>query len=59
MTDPVGIYKCWCGCGGTVEVEFTGGFHGTTCTITPCAIAPKYIKSFEVRRSAVLDMDPA
>jgi hypothetical protein len=53
------LYNCWCGCAGTVEVTFVGGFHGTTCQIKPCAKAPKYIKAFEVPRSAVLEMVPA
>jgi hypothetical protein len=53
------LYNCWCGCGGTVEVTFVGGFQGTTCQIKPCAAAPAYIMAFEVPRSAVLDMVPA
>lgn len=51
-------YYCYCGCGGTVQVSFPGGFHGTTALITPCPKAPKYIASFEVRKSAVLEMQP-
>jgi hypothetical protein len=52
-------YLCWCGCEGTVEVTFDGGFHGTTCTIKPCAKAPAYVMAFKVPRSAVLEMTPA
>lgn len=51
-------YYCYCGCGGMVEVTFPGGFHGTTARISPCPKAPKYVASFEVRKSAVLDMEP-
>lgn len=56
--DSTHLYKCWCGCAGTVEVTFVGGFAGTTCRIKPCAAAPAYVASFEVRRSAVLEMEP-
>lgn len=52
-------YLCWCGCEGTVEVTFDGGFAGSTCTIKPCATAPAYVMSFKVPRSAVLKMTPA
>lgn len=58
-TDSTHLYQCWCGCAGTVEVTFTGGFYGTTCKIKPCAKAPDYILAFDVPRSAVLDMIPA
>lgn len=51
-------YYCYCGCGGTVQVTFPGGFHGTTAIVTPCPKAPNYITSFELRKSAVLDMTP-
>jgi len=51
-------YECYCGCGGTVLVEFTEGFSGTTCKMTPCPKAPAYVCSFVVRRSAVLEMTP-
>ena len=58
-TEATHSYMCWCGCEGTVEVTFDGGFAGTTCTIKPCASAPAYIKAFTVQRSAVLEMTPA
>ena len=52
-------YECYCGCGGTIFVTFTGGFQGTTCKVTPCPKAPAYVLSFTVPRSAVLEMTPA
>lgn len=57
-TDTSYDYFCYCGCGGTVQVSFPGGFAGTTALISPCPKAPKFVMSFEVRRSAVLDMEP-
>jgi hypothetical protein len=56
--DTTHAYYCYCGCGGTVEVTFDGGFNGTTATITPCPKAPAYINAFTVRKSAVLEMQP-
>ena len=51
-------YYCYCGCGGTVQVSFPGGFHGTKAIISPCPQAPSHILSFEVRKSAILEMQP-
>lgn len=56
-TESISLYRCWCGCEGTVEVTFPGGFHGTTAKIKPCASAPAYVMAFEVRKSAVLEME--
>jgi len=52
-------YFCHCGCGEIIKVSFPNGFQGTTAIITPCSKAPNYIASFEVRKSAVLEMTPA
>lgn len=52
-------YECYCGCGGTVQVTFPGGFAGTTATVTPCPEAPDCMLPFEVKRSAILRMTPA
>ena len=53
-------YICHCGCGDVIAVEFTGGFHGTSCKIEACAKARKIgAMDFTVRRSAVLSMEPA
>jgi hypothetical protein len=41
-----------------VQVSFPGGFAGTTALVEPCPKAPNYIKAFEVRKSAILDMVP-
>lgn len=43
---------CHCGCGEAVEVEFVGGFAGTTCEVKTCSKAPSYIRSFTIPRSA-------
>lgn len=52
-------YYCYCGCGAVIQVTLTGGFHGTTALIEPCPKSPPYVLAFEVKRSAVLEMQPA
>lgn len=51
-------YYCYCGCGAIVQVSFPDGFAGTTALVTPCPNAPKFVASFEIRKSAVLEMQP-